>query len=74
MSDTVAITLPGLQSRLDALDVGAELTLGISACRRLFGVNDAGAKRLALFAAGHGCVVDGTPSAVTFRKTRRARP
>lgn len=73
MSQSLAITLPGLQARLDALEPGGRLTLGIGDYRRLFGVNDVGAERLALFAAGHGCEIQATPSSVTFRKTGATR-
>lgn len=62
------LELAGLQTRLDGLAVGGQLALGISDCRRLFGVNDLGHARLDHFAAGHGCKVTPHPSMIIFQK------
>jgi hypothetical protein len=69
----VALTLPGLQARLDALEVGQELAISLVDYRRLFGENDVAVARLSRFAEGHGCAVDPRPSLVVFRRTQPAR-
>lgn len=67
------IDLAGLQNRLDQLPVGQGLAISISDYRRLFGLNEVAAGRVANFAKGHGCVIDASPSLITFRKTGPTR-
>jgi hypothetical protein len=68
MTKPMPLNLVGLQSRLDALDVGGQLAIATADFRRLFGVNDLGEAHLLNFAAGHGCAVEPRISSIVFRK------
>lgn len=48
-------TLPLIQIELDGLPLGCDFILAPDDTQRLFGVNNAAARRIANFAAGHGC-------------------
>ncbi|MFS8116118.1 hypothetical protein QD460_30790 [Rhizobium jaguaris] len=65
-----ALSLPGLQSRLNALRIGEQLTLAHSEYCRLFGTNGVALNRVNHFAAGHGCAAEIQLVSVTFRKMR----
>ena len=61
-------TLPLLQERLDELPPGADFALDSADMIRLFGINDAGVRRIGHFAIGHRCDVVYSPAGVLFRK------
>jgi hypothetical protein len=65
---TPELTLPGLQSTLDSLSEGQQVTLARTQADRLFGLNDVGSTRMARFAVGHHCIVVHADSCVVFEK------
>ena len=68
---TQDLTLPRLQSVLDRLREGQQLTLARTQADRLFGLNDAGAARLARFPKGHRCIVVHANECLVFEKKGR---
>jgi hypothetical protein len=48
-------TLPLIEIELDGMPLGCDFILAPDDTTRLFGVNSAAARRIAHFAAGHGC-------------------
>jgi hypothetical protein len=48
-------TLPLIRIELDGLPFGCDFILAPDDTERLFGMNSAAARRIATFAAGHGC-------------------
>lgn len=62
------LTLPTLQSTLDRLSEGQQVTLARSQADRLFGLNDVGSTRMARFASGHDCIIVHADSCVVFEK------
>ncbi|MBB5575961.1 hypothetical protein [Rhizobium paranaense] len=64
------LSLPGLQSRLNALRIGKQLTLAYSDYCRLFGTDDMALDRINHFAVGHGCTAEIRLASVTFKKMR----
>ncbi|MBB6303774.1 hypothetical protein GGE67_004415 [Rhizobium leucaenae] len=65
-----ALSLPELQSHLNALEIGKQLTLAHTDYCRLFGTDDVALNRVDHFAAGHSCTAEVQPGSVVFRKTR----
>lgn len=61
-------TLPSLQSTLNRLSEGQQLTLARKQADRLFGLNDVGAERMARFAGGHNCIVAHANECIVFEK------
>lgn len=61
-------TLPSLESVLDSLPPGQQLTLARTQVDRLFGLNDVGTRRVLRFAGGHRCIVVHADDCVVFEK------
>ena len=61
-------TLPLIQTELDGLPLGCDFILAADDTERLFGVNSAASRRIANFAAGHGCRAIFRRSDLIFQK------
>lgn len=62
------LTLPGLQSLLDRLQIAGSIALVDKEAERLFGYNDVAIARMKRFARGHNCVVAHADGSVVFHK------
>jgi len=67
------LSLPRLQTVLNQLTPGQQLTLARKQADRLFGLNDVGAARVSRFAEGHRCTVVHANECVVFEKKSAAR-
>lgn len=65
-------TLPSLQSILEGLPEGRQVTLARKQVDRLFGLNDVGTTRVLRFAGGHNCTVVHANDCVIFEKRSRS--
>ena len=67
-------TLPLIQIELDGMPLGCDFILAPDDTERLFGTNNAAARRIANFAAGHGCRAIFRRNDLVFQKRVQSGP